>query len=256
MTKRIYAVLVNTLRETMRDRILLAAVAIALALIAFTLFIGSISLGETERMIIDFGLLAIFLLQVFISVFIGSMLMQKDIERRIVFLLLPKPLRREEIIIGKFLGLLSTVFFVTVFSAAALFAIFLFKGMSSAILPVGVAMAISFLETAILILASMLFSTFMSPTLAAGSSVAIFLIGHSSGIIRSLMERSDALYSDVLLGAAYYLFPNLEKFNVRDLAVYRELPGLSEVALACVYALFYATFLFLLVRAAFRAREF
>ena len=64
MNKRILAIARNTFRETLRDRILWSALVVMLALIVFSLFVGSVSLQQDARMIIDFGLTAIYILQI------------------------------------------------------------------------------------------------------------------------------------------------------------------------------------------------
>src|SRR3989344_2547620 len=125
MFKRIFAIAHNTFRETLRDRILLAVLVVVLALIAFTLFVGSVSLGQDNRMIVDFGLSAIYILQIFVAIFIGSMLIYKEDERKTFFLIIPKPICREEIIIGKCVGLLGPTIAVTIFYAIC-YGIFLF----------------------------------------------------------------------------------------------------------------------------------
>lgn len=87
------AIAKNTFRETVRDKILLSAFFVIVAMIVFTVFIASISLEQSTRMIIDFGLTAIYALQVFVAIFIGSMLIYKEIERKTFYLLLPKSVR-------------------------------------------------------------------------------------------------------------------------------------------------------------------
>jgi Cu-processing system permease protein len=256
MLHRIYAVAKNTFRESMRDRILLSVVVFMLGMIGFTLFIGSVSLGEEERMVVDFGVAAIFLLQVFVAIFIGSMLLYREFERKTFFLLIPKPITREEIIAGKFLGLLSTTTAVTLLSAAVLFIIFIAKGMSAFMLPVALALLFSLIESSILILIGLLFSALFPPVLSAACTIALLIIGHSSGILRELMERTNSMTADIFLGAGYYLFPNLEKFNMRNEAVYQKLPDIDAAAYAVAYAVAYGIVLYLLARRIFRSREF
>ena len=165
--KRILAIARNTFRETLRDRILWSALVVMLALIAFSIFIGSVSLGQETRMIIDFGLTAIYLLQIFVAVFIGSMLIFKEVERKTFFLIIPKPIHREEIIIGKCLGLSMTTLAVTALSTFALCAILFLKGVHGFYLPILFAVLLSIFESVILIMVSILFSGLTSPILSA-----------------------------------------------------------------------------------------
>jgi len=256
MIKRILAIARNTFRETLRDRILWSVLVLMLALIAFSLFVGSISLEQDTRMIIDFGLTGIYLLQMFVAIFIGSMLIYKEVERKTFFLIIPKPIRREEIILGKCLGLLGTTVVVTTLSTLALFVIMALKGMHGFYFPIVISVMLSMLESFILILVSILFSGLTSPILSAVYTTAFFLIGHSSDILRTLIESQTMLISKYALQFSYYVLPNLEKFNIRNEVVYGVLPDARGIVIAVLYAICYGIFLFLLARAMFAKKEF
>jgi len=256
MFKRIFAIAHNTFRETLRDRILLAVLVVVLALIAFTLFVGSVSLGQDNRIIVDFGLSAIYILQIFVAIFIGSMLIYKEDERKTFFLIIPKPIRREEIIIGKCVGLLGTTIVVTFCSTLALCGLLLLKGIHGFFLSILVSVALSTLESMLLILISIVFSGLTSPILSAVYTTAFFLVGHSSDILRSLIATQTSFVTQYALKAAYYVLPNLEKFNIRNEVIYGTIPDVRGIAVTIFYAICYGIFLFLLARAMFAKKEF
>lgn len=254
--KRIFAIARNTFRETLRDRILWSALVVMLALTAFSLFVGSVSLEQDSRMIVDFGLTATYLLQIFVAIFIGSMLMYKEIERRTFFLIIPKPIERGEIIAGKCLGLTVTTIAVSTLSTLALFAILAAKGIHGEYLAIFLSVVLSTFESVILILLSILLSSLTSPILAAVYTIAFFLIGHSSDILRVLMHAQTSFFSSLFLKFAYYVMPNLEKFNIRNDVVYGAIPDMRGIVAAMLYAACYAIFLFLIARAMFEKKEF
>ena len=256
MIKRIFAIARNTFRETLRDRILWSALVVMLALTAFSLFVGSVSLEQDSRMIIDFGLTATYVLQIFVAIFIGSMLMYKEVERRTFFLIIPKPIERGEIIAGKCLGLTATTISVTTLSTLALFVILAMKGIHGAYLPILLSVLLSSLESVILILLSILLSSITSPILAAVYTIAFFLIGHSSDILRTLIETQTSFLSSFFLKFAYYVMPNLEKFNIRNDVIYSAIPDMRGIIASVLYATCYAIFLFLIARALFEKKEF
>lgn len=256
MYNRILAIARNTFRETLRDRILWSALVVVLALTAFSLFIGSVSLEQDSRMIVDFGLTAIYLLQMFVAIFLGSMLMHKDMERKTFFLIIPKPIRREEIIIGKCAGLTATTLAVTMISTLTLFGILFLKGIQGFYIPILLSILLSIFESVILILLSILFSGITSPILSAVYTIACFLIGHSSGILQSLIVAQTSVISSFLLKVAYYVLPNLEKLNIRNTVVYGGVADSTSIVIAVIYALCYMVFLFLVSRAMFAKKEF
>ena len=106
---RMIAVAVNTFREAVRDRVLHGVLGIALSLLVFTLALAELSLDQQRRIVRDIGLSSISLFSVVMAVFLGSSLLYKEIERRTLYVILPKPIRRHEFLIGKYLGIVLTV---------------------------------------------------------------------------------------------------------------------------------------------------
>ncbi len=199
MLHHIFTIAKNTFRETMRDRIVLAACALVFIIIGFSLFIGTISIDQDIRMIIDFSLTAIYLLQIFVAIFIGSMLIYKEVERKTFFLILPKPIKIEAIILGKCLGLTATTVVVTAVSTIALYAMLYFKGGHIFFVPILTSVILSTIESSLIILISILFSGMTSPILSAIYTIGFFLIGHSASIYRSFMFEMAPSFFYVLL---------------------------------------------------------
>lgn len=256
MLQHIFAIAKNTFRETMRDRILLSASLVVALMIAFSLFIGSISVDQDVRMVVDFSITAIYILQLFIAIFIGSMLIYKEFERKTFFLIIPKPIQAESIIIGKCLGLTATTALITCISTLSLFVILFLKFDKLFFFPILVSMFFSILESVLLILLSLLFSTITSPILSALYTFGFFLIGHSSELIRTIIAQSHSHIKIYILQAAYYLLPNLEKFNLRNDVVYEKIPSLYVISLTIIYAIGYAIIIFLLTKINFKKKEF
>jgi ABC-type transport system involved in multi-copper enzyme maturation permease subunit len=256
MLHHIFTIAKNTFRETMRDRIVLAACALVFIMIGFSLFIGTISIDQDVRMIVDFSLTAIYILQIFVAIFIGSMHIYKEVERKTFFLILPKPIKIEAIIIGKCLGLTATTAVVTAVSTVALYAILFFKGGHLFFLPILISVLLSLVESSLLILLSILFSGMTSPILSAVYTIGFFLIGHSAEIYRSFMFEMAPSFRLYALQAAYYLFPNLEKFNIRNDVIYDKIPTPLVLLFTILYALCFAIIIFLLTRANFKKKEF
>lgn len=256
MLNNIYTIAKNTFRETMRDRILLSALIAILAIILFTLFIGSISLDEDLRIIIDFGITAIYLLQMFVAIFIGSMLMYREIERKTFYLLLPKPIRRSEIILGKVFGLTATTICVTLLSLISLVLILALKDGLEFILPITVSITLSTFEAVLLILLATLFSLVTSPILAAVATISFFFIGHAGDIFRRIFMTIDSTILELIMRFVYYAFPNLEKFNVRNDIIYGIMPSYAQFTIACLYAVTYATFLLFVTLFIFKKKDF
>lgn len=105
---RILAVAINTFREAVRDRVLYAVLGVATFVLLFTLVLAEVSLDQQKRIVLDVGLASISLFSVLVSVFLGSSLLYKEIERKTLYVILPKPIRRYEFLVGKYLGIVLT----------------------------------------------------------------------------------------------------------------------------------------------------
>ena len=256
MNNNILTIAKNTFRETIRDRILLSAFFVIIAIILFTLFIASISLEQSTRMIIDFSVTAIYALQMFVAIFIGSMLIYKEIERKTFYLLLPKPITRTEIVIGKCLGLSTTTALVTILSTIALLIILYFQSGQLYLYPIVVSVFLTTLEAVLLILISILFSGITSPILAAVSTIAIYMIGHAGDIFRFIFMTTKSTFIEVITRGAYYILPNLEKFNIRNDIIYETVPSPSKIVAIVLYGLVYALLLLLITQIAFKKKDF
>ena len=256
MLTNILAIAKNTFRETARDRILLSAFFVIIAMILFTLFIASISLEQSTRMIIDFSTTAIYALQIFVAIFIGSMLIYKEIERKTFYLLLPKPVTRNEIIIGKCLGLTATTVLVTLLSTFVLFMILASKGEGLFFYPIVLSLFFSTLEAILLILISILFSGITSPIMAAVSTIAIFFIGHAEGVFRYIFMTTKVPALRITMESIYYVLPNLEKFNIRNDIIHMTTPSPSMILVVILYALSYAILLLVITQLAFKKKDF
>ncbi|MGB7053817.1 MAG: ABC transporter permease subunit, partial [bacterium] len=107
---RIIAVLENTFKECLRQRILLLLIVFAILLIVVSVFLEPFALGEAPKILRDFGLAAASLFGVLTTIIIGAALVHKDIEKKTIYTVLSKPVKRSEVILGKFLGLSALVF--------------------------------------------------------------------------------------------------------------------------------------------------
>ncbi|MCA9531572.1 MAG: ABC transporter permease [Myxococcales bacterium] len=115
---RIYAVALNTFREAVRDRVLYGVLAFAIAVLTFTLVLAELSLNQERRVVSDIGLASISLFSVIIAVFLGSSLLYKEIERKTLYVIIPKPIHRYEFLLGKYFGIvLTSAVFVAIMGA-------------------------------------------------------------------------------------------------------------------------------------------
>src|SRR5207302_7062422 len=109
MKARITYIAANTFREAVSDRVLYNLIAFALLLVGAAILVGQISIDIERLVVINLGLTAVSLFGMLIAIFIGIGLVSKEIEKRTLYTMLSRPVRRWEFIIGKFFGLAGTL---------------------------------------------------------------------------------------------------------------------------------------------------
>ncbi|MBW2214438.1 MAG: ABC transporter permease subunit, partial [Deltaproteobacteria bacterium] len=132
---RIYAIALNTYREAVRDRVLFGVLVLAAGVLALTLALGELSLDQQMRVVTDLGLASISLFSVVVAIFLGSSLLYKEIERKTLYVILPKPIARFEFLLGKYFGIVATcAVFVAIMGAIQLLVTAIQAGASTALI--------------------------------------------------------------------------------------------------------------------------
>src|SRR5712671_1663359 len=121
MSARVVPIATNTFREAVRDRVLYNLVAFAILMAGAAVLVGQISINMERLVVINLGLAAVSLFGVVIAIFIGIGLVSKEIDKRTLYTVLSRPVRRWEFIIGKFFGLSGTLVVNTFFMAIGVF---------------------------------------------------------------------------------------------------------------------------------------
>jgi len=241
MFRRIFSIAANTFRETIRNKILYAILAFALFVIGMTFFLADLSVGDFARIIADVGLASIHIFGVIMAVFLGINLVSNEVDRKTVYILLSKPVRRFEFIFGKTLGLGVTLLLTTLAMASVLFLVHLSYRYGGRAEPgIFIASAGIYMELLLLICLATLFSTFTTPVLSAIFTLSLFLVGHVTDYLHVLGERSQV--AAVRWGSRFifYLLPNLENFNWKNEVAYGGLKSFSILGWAAGYLAAYA----------------
>jgi ABC-type transport system involved in multi-copper enzyme maturation permease subunit len=254
---RIGTVALNTFREAVRDRVLYNLVFFALVMMAAAILVGQISVGIEQIVIVTLGLSAISIMGLLISVFIGVGLVSKEIDKRTLYALLAKPLRRWEFILGKFAGLVLTLTVNTAAMAAGLFlALFYVKhSIERADTVVLVAVYFILMKLALVVALAMLFSCFTTPLLAILFTAGLYIAGLFVHEMRNMQAGMiDPALGGLLRGISYVL-PNFENFDVMGAAAHGRVISGTLIAQNTVYAALYSAIVLAVAMAIFSQRN-
>jgi ABC-type transport system involved in multi-copper enzyme maturation permease subunit len=254
---RVGTVALNTFREAVRDRVLYNLVFFALVMMASAILVGQISIGIEQIVIVSLGLSAISIIGLLIAVFIGVGLVSKEIDKRTLYALLAKPLRRWEFILGKFAGLTLTLTVNTAAMAAGLFLALLYVKHSIERADTAVLVAVYFilLKLALVVALAMLFSCFTTPLLAILFTAGLYIAGLFVHEMRGLQGGLiDPALSRVLRWISYVL-PNFENFDVMGAAAHGRVIPATLIAQNTFYAVLYCAIVLTVAAAVFSQRN-
>lgn len=255
-------------RESVRDRVPYSMVVFALLLIAASYLIAQLTAGQDLKIIKDLGLAALSLFGMLIAVFIGIGLVSKEVERKSVFGVITKPVTRTEFLLGKYLGLVSTLVVNISVMTVALYAMLLYMDMTTPLqfqaswdtpamdprLLIAVVLIIA--EVMLVTAIAIFFSSFSSPLLAALFTLGLWVSGHFNSDLRQLELVIDAPVLAWLTRGLYYVIPNLAPFDVKAEVVHGQPISLDTVGYTLLYAVTYIALLLAGALAVFRRRDF
>ena len=248
----------NVFFEVIRDRILYLIGLFTVLMLLLMVMLPEVAAGTEDKMILDFGLAGINLLCLAVALFVGTGLVNKEIEKKTVLVLMAKPVSRTEFIVGKHFGLCA----VMAVLMTALSAVFIgLMTLAQVPMPVGsilIALAFMFLEMVLLIAVAMLFGVFTSSLLATLMSFGIYGVGHLSQDIVRFGQLTESENFQRIARWMYLVLPDLERLNYKNEAVYglNLLPGPGELSINILYGLLYTVLLLAITVNIFSRRQF
>jgi len=258
----------SVFRESVRDRVPYNLVAFAVLLIAASYLIGQLTAGQDVKIIKDLGLAATSIFGLFIAVFIGVGLVSKEVERRSIYSLLAKPVRRHEFIAGKFAGLVLTLVANLTVMVIAYYVVLYFMDLNStpsarSTWPAPAtdpnllkAFYLIALQLSLVTAIALFFSSFSSPFLSAALTLALYVAGQFGADLRSFTLVIDTPATRVLMSALYYVLPNFAMFDVKNEVVHAVPVTAAYVGLVTGYAVLYIGAVVLATMGIFSRRDF
>ncbi len=255
--RRAGAVALNTFREAVRDRVLYNLVFFALLMMAAAIAVGQISVGIEQTVIVSLGLSAISVIGLLISIFIGVALVSKEMDKRTLYALLAKPVRRWEFLLGKFAGLVLTLAVNTAAMALGLLLVMIYvkHALERSDAVVLVAVYFILLKLALIVALALLFSCFTTPLLAILFTVGLYIVGLYVQELRNLPVEVMSPAMSAFTKWLSYLLPNFENFNVMAMAAHgRAVPG-ALILQNTLYTVVYCTIVLTAAAVVFSRRD-
>ena len=255
---RVWVIATNVFLEVIRDRILYLVALFALLMVIAIGLLPEVAAGTEDKLTLDLGLAAINIFALVVVVFVGTGLINKEIEKRTVLVLIAKPVNRQEFIIGKHLGLSALIAALLLLLTVIYISVLSVNQIAFSLASLLLAVLFMFLEMMLLTAFAILFGVFTSSLLATLLTFAMYLMGHLSRDILALGKLADNPNIQRITDATYLTLPDLTRLNLKNQAIYglQLLPGPLELASHAAYALLYTLLLIVLSILIFSRRQF
>ena len=259
---------VHVFRDSVRDKVQYNLVLFAVLLISASYLIGQLTAGQDLKIIKDLALGATSIFGLFIAVFIGIGLVAKEVERRSIYTILSKPVRRHELVLGKYAGLVLTLAINVAVMVAAMYAVLGYmswveteefkRGWEAPAMDPAMLKAVFLIFVQLMVVTAMavFFSTFSTPMLSAVLTFGLYVVGHFNADLRNFQEVVDSAPAVYLARALYYVLPNLAPFDVKAAVVHAQPVTFEYMALTTGYGLLYIAALLVLAVLVFTRRDF
>jgi ABC-type transport system involved in multi-copper enzyme maturation permease subunit len=246
----------------MRHKIVYGVIFVVVAINFAAVACGEVSLAEEARVARDFGLAGMSLFGAMTAIVLGVLLLYNEIQKRTVHVILSKPIRRFEFVVGKYLGMAVTLTLLVVAFAVAL-ALMLSTQKVGFDQNVAKAVVLGWCEVMLVAAVAIFFSSFSTPYLSGIFSFALFVIGRSYAELSYAAEKWKEPVLAGIAKVALWLVPDLHLFVISGGQVKGEhvtvngvFVSWAYVGSAAIYALMMIVALLLLAIAIFSRRDF
>ncbi len=267
--KKLYPFIKITFLDGIRNKVAIGVIVFSVVSSIANLIIIKLAAQDVGKVAIDFALSSFSLIGLFLILFACGSSIYRDIDRKTISLVLSKAISRKEYIVGRFLGYLTTIFFVSFISfLIGLITLFFIKithptHFTAPFLGILLAYLSSFLGFMVLLSVLILFSSLTTSSFTAMLLTAmVYFIGNSIGDLRDFSESQASEVAGVtpffriLIRIVHFIMPDLSKFDLKIFAANGLEISLTFVLYSLSYAVVYSLIMLLLAMKAFEKREF
>jgi ABC-type transport system involved in multi-copper enzyme maturation permease subunit len=205
----------NTFKEIVRNKFLYLILFFAFVFIVFSVALGKLTIWDDSKVIVDFWLAMIEIFWLVWVLFVGSQLLFKEIEWKTIFLILSKPIKRYEFILGKFFWFSATIALIVLLQSILFLIVLFLKGINITTL-ISFSLLFTFFKLEILLSLVFFFSTFMSNILTILVTLMIYFLSHSFTILLDIANRTQNVLALYFTKWLQLLFPPFEALNIKD----------------------------------------
>lgn len=248
-----------TLLEALRDRILYGVLLFAVGLILFSTILSDLTLGQPLRIVTDLSLSAVSVGGILMALLLGSSSIARELDKRTVYPILAKCTSRPVYLLGKYIGVVGTVWLnAALMAAAATLMVGHFSTGDGFPYPPAAylaAVALTLLRLALAAAIAVALSAIASTTVSLLASSGLVMAGHFTADLRFFLERSDNPMSQELGRGIRYLLPDFQMLDVLPKLIHGHPILTAELAWSAIYAVGYGSMVLLCAGLVFSRRD-
>jgi Cu-processing system permease protein len=256
-----------TLKGTRTDRIYYLLIVAAVLVFFLTPYFASLSPRQGKQVALDFILATQSVVGLVVAIFVGAGLISKDIENKILYSVISRPVSRTEYVLGRFAGiaaiLLPLIVILSLLGMASYF-------VTNQLFPVlgdepnwtlyWANMVFLYIKLLILSAVAFLFSSFSTSTLLPlALTVAIYIAGTSAIKVKGYFEAAGSQAwgggFKLLVNFIFYLLPNLSAFDLKNQAAYALPVQTGDLFFVAFYGVIYISVVLSLTAMIFKKRD-
>ncbi len=247
----------TTFREARRNKVFYSIFFFAVAFILSSFIFTNLTIAAFDRVLRDVGTGAIDFFGALLAIFLGIGLVSREVDRKTVYTVVTKPIRRWQFIVGKFLGLfLVLLVSLGVMFVSLLVVLYTASTVRPSLSPLLWYFVLALTQLSVVVAFAILMSTFTGSALSAFATVGLYLIGHFSPDLYYFGQKVHSAAVKWLTSAIYYVVPNLDRFSLAHQITYDQQVKTHAAALTILYGLLYTGAFLMAAVVAFERRDF
>lgn len=211
--KAVFVLTSNAFREIVRERTVAIVFFGALILLALSVFLGSLSFDEQRRILVHLGFGSVHIACLAIVLFKGSFLIQREIEKQTVLMVLSRPVTRFQFLVGQYLAICMLLMLQIMIQGALLAGLLGFDVNFERFMLILICI---FLEMSVILAFIFLAIQWVRPVVGLLSGLSLYLVGNWLEEMKFFAERSRDESFKVTADVIRWGLPNLFLLNLRS----------------------------------------
>lgn len=241
-----------TASEWIRLKFFHVIIFFGLIFIGFSHMLSSLTFSVAERLLFDFGLAGQELGIIMISSLIGTHSIQREIDRKTLFVLLARPIPRTNIVLGSWVSVMILCF---LFSVGFLLSLIISSDGATHNLGLAIATLSSLSKAMVISSFAIACGLLVRPILALGATICYWLLCYSLPDIKFFVSKLKDPFLMSVLEFLEFVVPQFHRYNWKSFYFIVSMPTGSEMMWSLLHSLGWTCFWLFLATLFFRKKE-